>query len=114
MSTLEMNEPVLPLTAQPGEHAGRCLDERCPQCTDSEHPNHPSKQPDIQGKCALICDVYSRVVGYLTRTKDWNLGKKEEFSERRTFDEEKALRDVRQEQTACAEVGEDYREPDTE
>ena len=37
-------------------------------------------------KCGRKCEVYSRVVGYYSRVEDWNAGKKEEFSERRTFD----------------------------
>jgi hypothetical protein len=31
------------------------------------------------------CEVYSRVVGYLSPTKRWNSGKKEEFKERKNF-----------------------------
>jgi len=31
------------------------------------------------------CEVYSRVVGYLSPVSDWNKGKKEEFKDRRTF-----------------------------
>lgn len=31
------------------------------------------------------CDVYSRVVGYHSPTKQWNEGKKEEFANRETF-----------------------------
>jgi len=40
----------------------------CPQCT--------IKQP---------CEVYSRVVGYLRPVKQWNLGKQQEFKERKEF-----------------------------
>ena len=40
----------------------------CPQCT--------IKQP---------CEVYSRVVGYLRPVQQWNLGKKQEFKERKEF-----------------------------
>lgn len=32
------------------------------------------------------CEVYSRVVGFLTPVSQWNKGKKEEFKDRRTFD----------------------------
>jgi ribonucleoside-triphosphate reductase len=32
------------------------------------------------------CEVYSRVVGYLTPVSQWNKGKKAEFSDRKTFD----------------------------
>ncbi len=40
----------------------------CPKCT--------IKQP---------CEVYSRVVGYLRPLQQWNLGKKQEFKERKEF-----------------------------
>ncbi|MBL3591997.1 MAG: hypothetical protein JMJ93_00660 [Synergistaceae bacterium] len=32
------------------------------------------------------CEVYSRVVGFLTPLSQWNKGKREEFRDRRTFD----------------------------
>jgi len=31
------------------------------------------------------CEVYSRVVGYLTPVSQWNKGKKAEFRDRKTF-----------------------------
>jgi anaerobic ribonucleoside-triphosphate reductase len=31
------------------------------------------------------CEVYSRVVGYLSPVSKWNEGKKEEFKDRKTF-----------------------------
>jgi anaerobic ribonucleoside-triphosphate reductase len=31
------------------------------------------------------CEVYSRVVGYLRPTQQWNEGKTEEFKDRKTF-----------------------------
>lgn len=31
------------------------------------------------------CEVYSRVVGYLSPISQWNLGKKTEWRERKTF-----------------------------
>ena len=40
----------------------------CPECT--------IKQP---------CEVYSRIVGYLRPVQQWNLGKQEEFKERKEF-----------------------------
>lgn len=42
-------------------------------------------------KCNAQCEVYSRVVGYLRPVQNWNLGKKEEFKERKTYDVVKAL-----------------------
>jgi len=32
------------------------------------------------------CEVYSRVVGYLRPVEQWNKGKREEFEDRKTFD----------------------------
>lgn len=32
------------------------------------------------------CEVYSRVVGYLSPVSVWNKGKKEEFSQRQTYE----------------------------
>jgi len=31
------------------------------------------------------CDVYSRVSGYMRPVNSWNVGKQEEFGERKTF-----------------------------
>lgn len=31
------------------------------------------------------CDVYSRVVGYLSPINNWNKGKKEEYKDRKEF-----------------------------
>ncbi len=42
-------------------------------------------------KCNAQCEVYSRIVGYLRPIQNWNEGKKEEFSERKTYSEKKAL-----------------------
>lgn len=32
------------------------------------------------------CEVYSRVVGYLRPTQNWNQGKQQEFSDRQAFE----------------------------
>lgn len=42
-------------------------------------------------KRVLPCSVYSRVVGYFSRTDNWNRGKKEEFKDRVEFDIAKSL-----------------------
>lgn len=42
-------------------------------------------------KCKERVEVFSRVVGYFRPVARWNDGKKEEFSERKTFSEKKAL-----------------------
>lgn len=44
---------------------------------NGEHKNCP--------ECNTECEVYSRVVGYLRPVKQWNKGKKAEFSQRKTF-----------------------------
>jgi len=33
----------------------------------------------------IPCEVYSRVVGYYRPVANWNLGKQQEFKERKTF-----------------------------
>jgi ribonucleoside-triphosphate reductase len=48
-----------------GEH------EFCPECE--------------QGGESTICEVYSRVVGYLRPVNQWNKGKQREFSDRKMF-----------------------------
>jgi anaerobic ribonucleoside-triphosphate reductase len=35
--------------------------------------------------CNEICEVYSRVTGYFRPTKNWNVGKQEEFKFRKPF-----------------------------
>ena len=45
-------------------------------------------------KCEKKCEVYSRVVGYYRPVQNWNDGKKEEFRDRKTFSESKALAKV--------------------
>ncbi|QTL96574.1 hypothetical protein GM661_00605 [Iocasia frigidifontis] len=34
------------------------------------------------------CEIYSRVVGFLTPVSQWNIGKKEEFKDRREYDKQ--------------------------
>jgi len=36
-------------------------------------------------KTAVPCEVYSRVVGYYRPVQSWNLGKQEEFKQRKEF-----------------------------
>jgi len=42
-------------------------------------------EKDIEEK-RTECEVYSRVVGYMRPVKQWNLGKQQEFSDRKLFD----------------------------
>jgi len=42
-------------------------------------------------ECGRDTEVYSRVVGYYRPVQNWNEGKKQEFEERKTFSEKKAI-----------------------
>jgi len=44
-----------------------------------------------QVKCEKKCEVFSRVVGYHRPVQQWNLGKQEEFGQRKPFDEDKSI-----------------------
>ncbi len=35
---------------------------------------------------AVPCEIYSRVVGYYRPVQHWNIGKRQEFMERNTYD----------------------------
>lgn len=39
-----------------------------------------------------ICEIFSRCMGYLRRTADFNVGKYSEYESRKEFTEEKALK----------------------
>jgi len=39
-----------------------------------------------QPKQRQKCEIYSRVVGYLSPVNRWNAGKQEEFKDRQTYD----------------------------
>jgi len=51
----------------------------CPDC--GYLPGKAEQCP----KCSKACEVYSRIVGYLRPVNQWNNGKKEEFSLRKTY-----------------------------
>jgi len=42
-------------------------------------------------RCGKKTEVYSRVVGYYRPVQQWNTGKAQEFEERKTFSEQKAV-----------------------
>ena len=44
------------------------------------------------GACKEKVEVFSRIVGYFRPVARWNDGKKEEFIERKTFSQSKALK----------------------
>ena len=47
----------------------------------------PIREPQVvYVERRVMCEVYSRVVGYLRPVQNWNLGKKQEFKERVTYD----------------------------
>jgi hypothetical protein len=43
------------------------------------------------GICGAETEVYSRVVGYFRPVKQWNIGKKAEFFNRKTFDAQSTI-----------------------
>ena len=43
------------------------------------------------GKRKIPCEVYSRVVGYLRPVSAYNIGKRQEFEDRVTFDVKELL-----------------------
>ena len=55
--------------------------------TFSVCPNHGylAGKKEVCAQCGADCEVYSRVVGYLRPIKQWNVGKRAEFVERKTF-----------------------------
>lgn len=57
-------------------------------------PNHGyiKGECDTCDKCQATCEVYSRVVGFLTPTHRWNNGKQSEFGMRSKFGVEAALK----------------------
>ncbi|MGV9001823.1 MAG: ribonucleoside triphosphate reductase [Candidatus Saccharimonadaceae bacterium] len=56
-------------------------------------PNHGyiKGEQETCDRCEAPCEIYSRVVGFLTPTHRWNNGKKAEFGMRSTFSVEAAL-----------------------
>ena len=43
------------------------------------------KRKRAMSKCGRTCEVYSRVTGYMRPVKQWNLGKQEEYGERKPY-----------------------------
>ena len=56
----------------------------------------PGKLP-AKKVCGQPCKIFSRVVGFLTETENWNIGKKEEFTNRVPYDGDKAVAKLKQE-----------------
>jgi len=56
-----------------------------------EHHTCPLDAPSLDAACGKSTEVYSRIVGYFRPVKNWNGGKKEEFSQRKAYDECKSI-----------------------
>ena len=69
---------------------------RCPKCNErtvrmTDEPNGDEYYVCHDCKsCFRKTEVYSRCCGYLRPTDSWNKGKKQEFSERKTYQIAKA------------------------
>lgn len=50
--------------------------------TEVKTNNDANAAPGVK---RIACEVYSRIVGYLRPVADWNKGKQQEFSERKTY-----------------------------
>lgn len=51
------------------------------------HQDQPQEtKPEVR---KVPCEVYSRIVGYLRPVRNWNDGKRQEFTDRTTFKAEK-------------------------
>ena len=54
-------------------------------------------------KCEAECEVYSRIVGYMRPVRQWNVGKQQEFNDRKLFDS-KGFEDTSHSEKICEEV----------
>ncbi|MFH0818296.1 MAG: ribonucleoside triphosphate reductase [Candidatus Micrarchaeota archaeon] len=61
----------------------------CPEhgYVPGRHNECPKPKNGNGEKCARSCEVYSRVVGYFRPVQNWNLGKKQEFGDRKEYSE---------------------------
>ncbi len=61
----------------------------CPEhgYVSGRHFNCPKPKNGGSDNCNRSCEVYSRVVGYFRPVQNWNLGKKQEFSDRKEYRE---------------------------
>jgi len=44
------------------------------------------------GTKRIPCEVYSRIVGFLRPVQNWNVGKQQEWKERKAYDLKRAIR----------------------
>ncbi len=53
------------------------------------------KEVDVSAQQTAVripCEIYSRIVGYLRPVQNWHEGKRQEFSERRSFKIPKSIK----------------------
>ena len=50
------------------------------------HHQKRGQRVPLDPELRMPCEVYSRIVGYLRPTRNWNKGKLAEWKERRTYD----------------------------
>ena len=50
-----------------------------------DYENKEIKEDVPRGVCGCACEVFSRVTGYYQQVANYNLGKKEEFKQRKTL-----------------------------
>lgn len=63
----------------------------CPEHGYLKGENHKCTRDAGNEKCARKCEVFSRVVGYYRPVQSWNEGKREEFKERKCYDEKRSM-----------------------
>ena len=51
-----------------------------------QHRRKRGQRIPLDPELRMPCEVYSRIVGYLRPVQNYNLGKKQEFKDRRTYD----------------------------
>jgi hypothetical protein len=56
-------------------------------------PREKQEREQKKKKERTPCEIFSRVVGFLTPLSQWNVGKREEFRQRKTYD--KVLREAK-------------------
>ena len=86
-----------------------CTNYRLPYFTFSPTFSVCESHGYIQGEhfecpeCGSECEVYSRIVGYIRPVQQWNIAKKAEFANRKTFAiaEEKAVHDCTELDAGC-------------
>ena len=57
------------------------------------HTGDAPRRDEGTAEARVPCEVYSRIVGYLTNIGGWNVGKQQEFEDRRVFDVSEVLGD---------------------